>query len=386
LIKKISIAGSTGSIGKQALEVVARFPEHFSIVGLAAYSDWETLAEQAEAFHPKEVAIADESSFLRLSERLSGKSIKLWKGVDGLARIAEIEEAETVLVSVVGMAGLAPTLRALEAGKTVALATKEALVAGGNMVMYLSRVRGLPILPVDSEHSAIFQCLQGHDRSSVKRLMLTSSGGPFRGFTADRLKEVTVAQALNHPTWKMGSKVTIDSATLMNKGLEVIEAHHLFSMPLDKIDVIIHRESIIHSLVEFCDGSTLAQLSSPDMRLPIQYALGYPQRLPRNWKPLCLEEVGALTFERPDRSLFRCLDLACSAASIGRTMPTVLNAANEIAVEHFLSGAITFLQIADLIEKTMEAHTPFSELSLSTIMEADRWAREYSTSLVNCVK
>jgi 1-deoxy-D-xylulose-5-phosphate reductoisomerase len=382
LTKKISIAGSTGSIGRQALEVAARFPDRFSIVGLAAHSDWETLARQAARYAPREIAIVDEASFESLSRELSGSSIRLWKGIDGLARIAEIEEAEMVLIAVVGMAGLAPTLRALEAGKAVALATKEALVAGGNLVMYLSRAREIPLLPVDSEHSAIFQCLQGQDSAAVKRLILTSSGGPFRGATAEKLMAVTQEEALAHPTWKMGNKVTIDSATLMNKGLEVIEAHHLFSMPLEKIDVIIHPQSIVHSMVEFHDGSTIAQLSSPDMRLPIQYAMAYPERLPQEWKPLRLEETGTLTFEKPDRSLFRCLDLASKAVSIGMTMPAVLNAANEIAVGSFLAGGIAFLQIADIIEKTMEAHTPQSELSLSTIMEADRWAREYADSLV----
>ena len=380
--KTISIIGSTGSIGLQALDVVRKFPGLFSVVGLAANRDWEGLSRQIAEFGPSEVGLSDEEAAGKLSGALDGKGPVVWSGGDCLSRIASIEQCDMVLIAVVGMAGLQPTLRALEAGRDVALATKEALVVGGDMVMREARGHRARILPVDSEHSAILQCLRKERKSAVKRLLITSSGGPFRTRSKSQMEDVTVNDALNHPTWKMGRKITVDSATLMNKGFEVLEAHHLFSIPLEKIEVVIHPESIIHSLVEFQDGSTIAQLSPPDMRLPIQYALGYPERLPYCWSALDLASVGKMTFERPDFERFPCLSLAYRAGAEGGTMPCVMNAANEIAVARFLSGETSFSSIPRIIESVMDEHHQCREVTFQTLCEADRWARKVSEKLV----
>lgn len=384
--KNISIVGSTGSIGIQALDVVRRFPERFNVVGLAASSDWKTLVQQAHEFHPLEIALMDESAYENLREHLAGEKITLWSKEEGVSRIASMEQAHTTLISVVGVAGLLPTLAALDTHKTIALATKEVLVVAGDLVMKRARQNRIDIIPVDSEHSAIFQCIGSSDSSSVSRILLTSSGGPFRGYGSEELSEVTLEAALAHPTWSMGKKITIDSATLMNKGFEVIEAHHLFSVPLERIEVIVHPQSIIHSLVEFVDGSTMAQLSPPDMRLPIQFALAYPERLRRMWKTLRLEEIGALTFEKPDMSVFRCLGLAYEAAAAGMTMPCVLNAANEVAVASCLKGRIHFRDIPAVVSGVMHSHEILNNPSLSDIIEVDRWARAGALDLIEKIR
>ena len=386
MVKNISIVGSTGSIGVQTLDVVRRFPGRFKVVGLSAHSDWETLYEQVQEFKPLEASVADAGAAGRLSEALGGSHVKVWTGETGSARIASIPEAHTTLISVVGMAGLLPSLAAIDGGKTIALATKEVLVAGGDIVMKRAKERNVSIIPVDSEHSAIFQCMGNNRTEWISRILLTSSGGPFRGYTIERLKEVTREAALAHPTWNMGKKITIDSATLMNKGFEVLEAHHLFSLPIEKIEVVVHPQSIIHSLVEYTDGSTLAQLSPPDMRLPIQYALTYPERVSHSWKTLSLAEIGMLTFQNPDTSVFRCLELACQAGKTGKTMPCVLNAANEIAVDCFLKKQISFLQISSLIQEVMEAHEVIHEPDIPDIIEADRWARKKALDIVKKIR
>jgi len=380
--KKISILGSTGSIGLQALQVIRKFPRRFSVVGLAADSSWKTLAQQIDDFKPVEVGLHNEEAALNLSRKLDGSGPRVWSGEESLSRIASIEQCDMVLIAVVGMAGLLPTIKAIESGHDIALATKEALVTGGELVMREALSRKVKILPVDSEHSAVFQCLRKEKRKAVRRLILTSSGGPFRALSKAQMECVTVDAALEHPTWKMGKKITIDSATLMNKGFEVLEAHHLFSIPLDAIEVVIHPESIIHSLVEFCDGSTLAQLSPPDMRLPIQYALGYPERLPQCWNPIDLAEIGKMTFAAPDIERFPCLSLAYKAGAAGGTMPCVMNAANEVAVARFLKGEIPFTAIPAIIESVMNEHHPGREVTLQALQDADRWARKRSENLV----
>ncbi|MDQ7822674.1 MAG: 1-deoxy-D-xylulose-5-phosphate reductoisomerase [Candidatus Eremiobacteraeota bacterium] len=373
--KKVSIIGSTGSIGRQALEVIGHFSEKFAVAGLAAQKSWQTLRDQLERFHPPEAAIVEREAWSRLVACPGLSALRISSGDEGVARIAGLPENDVVLVAAVGIAGLRPTLAAIEAGHTLALATKEALVAAGSLVMERVRERGVTLIPVDSEHSAIFQCLRAQGRE-VARILLTSSGGPFRGFTARQLRNVTREMALAHPTWMMGSKITVDSATLMNKGFEVIEAFHLFSVPIEKIEVVIHPQSIIHSLVEFCDGSVLAQLSPPDMRLPIQYALGYPEGMPMRWQKLNLAQIGKLTFEEPDLKNFRCLSLAYDALREGGTLPVALNGANEVAVELFLKGLISFTHIPVIIERTMERHAPVREPGLEDIIEADRQARQ----------
>jgi len=380
--KNISLIGSTGSIGVQALEVIERFPGLFTVSGLAARHNAGKLAGQIARFHPREAAITEEKAYESLREMVKGEPVSILQGMEGCRRIARQEEAHLCLVSTVGISGLLPTVDALEHGKTVALATKEVLVAAGSLVMEMAARKGSLIIPVDSEHSALFQCLQGERKEHVRRLILTSSGGPFRGASAAGLAAVTAEQALAHPTWTMGDKITIDSATLMNKGFEVIEAHHLFGIPVDRIEVVVHPQSIIHSLVEFQDGSTLAQMSPPDMRLPIQYALGYPERLPWSWGALDLASVGALTFEKPDMKTFKALRLAYDACAAGGTMPAVLNGANEIAVSAFLNGEIRFPDIGDIVEKTMGAHICTLSPGLPEILEADGWARRHAGLLL----
>jgi len=373
--KRIALLGSTGSIGRQALEVMERFPEKFEVAALTAGSNWELLASQAGKFKPDLVALHDEKLLPRLKEALGNFAGEIAVGSEGILRAATLPESDLVLTALVGVAGLKPTMAALEEGKDIALANKETLVVGGELVMRKAREKGCAILPVDSEHSAVFQCLRGERRREVKKIILTSSGGPFRGFSIGNLARARAADALRHPTWKMGHKITVDSATLMNKGFEVIEARWLFGIPLERVEVVVHPESIIHSMVEFRDGSVKAQMGWPDMRLPIQYALGFPARLDRSWTDLDLVRVGSLTFESP-REEFRCLFLAREASRMGGTMPAVLNGANEEAVRLFLDDKIGFLKIAEVVEGAMAAHSSRENPNIEELMEADAWARE----------
>ena len=381
-MKKIVILGSTGSIGRQALSVIRQFPREFEVVGLAAGKNWNLLAEQILEFRPRVVALAGEKEVDELSRNLDPATLpELCRGDSGLRVVAACSEADVVLTAVPGITGLVPTVAAIRAGKDIALANKETLVTAGSLVIELARQFKVRILPVDSEHSAIWQCLEGAPREEVARIILTASGGPFRREPAD-LSKVSVEMALAHPNWKMGRKVTVDSATLMNKGLEVIEARWLFGVNYDQIQVVIHPQSIIHSMVEFVDGSTLAQLGVPDMRIPIQYALTYPSRwsnqLPRiNWG-----SMSELTFEQPDLSRFRCLSLAFDACRAGGTMPVVLNAANEVAVEAFLSHLIGFASIPEIVARVMDKHQVMEYNEIDEVLAADNWAREQAWQVV----
>ncbi len=381
--RRMILLGSTGSIGVNALGVSELLGPRCLIVGLSAHSNIDRLIAQVRRFSPEVVSVWSEQDAARirtLGLRPHGKPLIVLYGLDGLLALATWPTANFVLSSVVGAVGLRPLLAALRAGKTVALANKEALVMAGELVMAEAKRWGATLLPVDSEHSAIFQCLQGNSKD-IKRLILTASGGPFYRYKKS-LSHVTVAQALDHPTWKMGRKITIDSATLMNKGLETLEAAILFGLPIDRVDVLIHPKSIVHSLVEFTDGAMLAQLSTPDMCLPIQYAMTYPDRLAGRLKPLDLVKERSLEFYQPDFRRFPCLALARAAARKGNTWPTVLNAADEVAVYAFLEGRIRFTQIARVVEKTLEKHQGSSRLSLESVLEADRWARERAKELL----
>jgi 1-deoxy-D-xylulose 5-phosphate reductoisomerase (EC 1.1.1.267) len=377
LKKRVVILGSTGSIGTQALDVLRLYPEQFEIEGLAVRQNIDLLIDQIYEYSPAKVVVADEKKALELKNRV-GSKIQVSSGEDALVELAASEDVDIVLVALVGIAGLKPTIAALKAGKTVALATKEVLVAGGEIITKLASESGTTIIPVDSEHSAIFQCLQGCSNvdKEVNKIYLTASGGPFRGYKRDELKRVTVEDALKHPNWKMGPKVTIDSATLMNKGLEVIEAKWLFNLSVDQIDVVVHPQSIIHSMVEFVDGAILAQMGSPDMRIPILYAFTYPERYLTNVERLNLIEMGNLSFEQPDIENFPCLSLAYKAIRIGGTMPAVLNAANEVAVDMFLKGNISFLEIPIIIEKAMKSHQVVKDPEVEDILHADLDTRE----------
>lgn len=381
--KSLSILGSTGSVGRQTLEVVASQAEAFRLVALAAGKNVELLAEQIRRFRPEVVAVADAEARKKLQEHLEGWSGPILVGDEGLQEVATWPAADMVVAAVVGVAGLQATFAALQKGKSVALANKEALVAGGDLIMPLVRGEKSRLLPVDSEHSAIFQCLEGEKRQHLKKIILTASGGPFHGRRPEELAKVTAKAALAHPNWRMGPKITIDSATLMNKGLEVIEAHHLFGVDYQEIEVVIHRQSIIHSLVELRDGSVLAQLGWPDMRLPIQYALTYPERRPGPVAALDLLRASPLTFEPPDRETFPALDLAYAAGRTGGTMPAVLNAANEVAVGAFLAGRIGFLDIPRIVKETMERHSPLTPQVLDDILRIDAWARREAESLIS---
>lgn len=379
-VKKMIILGSTGSIGRQALQVAEAFPDRIQIVGLTAGSNIDLLITQAKKTRPRFVVIADPAGYQRLQSETAPLGITALAGKEAVIQAAA-EPADVVLSAISGIAGLEPTLAALAKGRTVALSNKESLVAGGHLVMGLAAQKGAAILPVDSEHSAIWQCLQGNRR--LRRVILTASGGPFRNKTRQDLAAVQPEEALNHPNWAMGPKVTIDSATLMNKGLEVIEAKWLFGLELSQIEVVVHPQSIVHSLVEFVDGSVLAQMGVPDMRLPIQYALSYPDRWPASWPRLSLLETGNLTFLPPDRETFPALDLAYEAGRTGGTMAAVLNGANEAAVQQFLAKKIGFLQIPELISRALEAHVPVSDPSLEEVLEADRWSRHFVLDLAN---
>ena len=372
----ISILGSTGSIGRQTLEVMSALG--MEAAALTAHSSVQLLEEQARRFRPRLAVLVDEKAAADLRVRLADTNVRVLSGMGGLTEAAACPDADTVVTAVVGMVGLRPTLAAIREGKRIALANKETLVCAGPLVLEEARDYGARILPVDSEHCALFQCLEGNrDRGEVKRLILTCSGGPFYGKKRQELQGMTREDALQHPNWSMGAKITVDSATLMNKGLEVMEAMHLYQMPVEKISVVIHRESIIHSLVEYCDNAMLAQLGTPDMRLPIQYALTWPHRVAGGpGTPLDLWHCGPLTFGEPDLDTFRCLALALEAARIGGTAGAILNGANEAAVGLFLEGKIGFLDIADKVALAMEQVAPVQDPALGDILEADRAARE----------
>ncbi|MDI6800782.1 MAG: 1-deoxy-D-xylulose-5-phosphate reductoisomerase [Thermodesulfovibrionales bacterium] len=388
-MKNIVILGSTGSIGRNALEVISKFQERFRVVGLAAGKNISLLAEQIKKFQPKVVAVSDEKAYRDLKSEIQNTKYKIQNlpemlsGTDGICAVASMLQADIILSSIVGSAGLLPTIAAIRAGKTIALANKETLVTAGEMVMSMAEKHNAHILPVDSEHSALFQCLEKQTKDNIKKLILTASGGPFINMTAEDLNNVSPREALNHPNWSMGRKITIDSATLMNKGLEVIEAYHLFNMPVEKIDVLIHPQSIIHSIVEFKDGSYLAQLSMPDMKAPIAYALSYPERLANVIEPINWEEISGLTFKKPDTKTFPCLSFAYDAIEAGGTMPAVLNASNEIAVAAFLGGVIGFSDIPVIIKKVMDVHKLQPADDINTILEADGWARRKTQEELN---
>lgn len=383
MTKRLIVFGSTGSIGTQTLEAVDALAPRWTVVGLTAGGqNPELLAEQVRRYRPEWVGVADEAAAAPLREAIGDVPVRIVSGPDAAQTIARNAEADLAVAAIVGLAGLSSTVAALENGMDIALANKEVLVAAGDLFIDLARRHGRHIIPVDSEHSALFQCLQGEPPASVARLTLTASGGPFRGRRWDELHDVTVAEALRHPNWNMGAKVTIDSATLMNKGLEVLEACHLFGLPPAQVDVLIHRESIVHSLVEFVDGSVKAQLGPPDMRLPIQYALTWPDRSGNGFGRLDLASVGRLHFERPDVEAFPCLRLAYTAAEAGGTLPAVMNAANEVAVARFLAGHLSFTGIATLVERVMERHEPVPVTELADVERADRWARETATALL----
>ena len=383
-MKRLAILGSTGSIGQSTLAVVAEHPGEFAVAGLAAGRNVELLAQQITEFHPLRVSVQDKETAERLKLFLpaNGHPAIFW-GPEGAKEIALTEGVDLVVSAMVGAVGLSPTLAAIQAGLPVALANKETLVAAGSLVMAAARERGVAIIPVDSEHSAIFQALHGQRREEVRQLWLTASGGPFRAWDPERLRHATAAQALKHPNWSMGPKISIDSATMMNKALEVIEASVLFGLPVDQVGVYIHPQSIIHSLVEFVDGSVIAQLGVPDMRLPIAYALTYPRRLPLNSPPLDLCQVGRLTFETPDTTRFPGLALGYAAARAGGTMPAVLNAANEMAVAAFLNGRLGFMGIPQTVEATMEAHRHEPLESLEQVLAVNRWARDFAQGLID---
>ncbi len=371
-MRKIVLLGSTGSIGTQTLDVVRNNKEELTVVGIAANSSVDKVEEQVREFHPMYVAMFDEMAAKKLQEKISDLGIKVLSGMEGLLEIVSVPEADTVLTAVVGMIGIQPTIKAIEAGKDIALANKETLVCAGHIIMPLAKEKGVSILPVDSEHSAIFQSLNGEPRDKVEKILLTASGGPFRGKKKSELENMTAADALKHPNWNMGPKVTIDSSSLVNKGLEVMEARWLFDVSLDNIEVVVHPQSIVHSAVQYVDGAVMAQLGVPDMKLPIQYALFYPDRRPMAEKRLDLFELHSLTFEKPDTDTFRGLKLAFDAARRGGSMPTVFNAANEMAVKRFLKGDIKYLQIYEMIEKAMENHKVIENPGVEEILAAEK--------------
>ncbi|MGM0873700.1 MAG: 1-deoxy-D-xylulose-5-phosphate reductoisomerase [Bacillota bacterium] len=383
-MKKISLLGATGSIGIQTLDVIESHPEEFKLVAMSFGRNYQSGGEIIKKFKPQFVAVKDKETYERLKQEFSSEDVKLGYGGEALIEAAIYDGVDCLVNAVVGSVGLIPTLKAIENKITIALANKETLVTAGHLVTEHAKKYNVDILPVDSEHSAIFQCLQGENVKSIDRLIVTASGGSFRDKKREDLVDVTVEQALNHPNWSMGAKITIDSATMMNKGLEVIEAHWLFNLPYEKIDVLLHKESIIHSLVEFHDRSIIAQLGTPDMRVPIQYALTYPDRLPlQEAKRLELWEIGKLHFEKADFKRFRCLQYAYDSGKIGGTMPTVLNAANEEAVAAFLKGDIKFLQIEEFIERSMDKHESIAHPSLEQIQEVDQLTRNFVQTLIS---
>ncbi len=375
--RNIVLLGSTGSIGTQTLDVVRNNPDELTVVGLAANRRVAEVEAQVREFKPKYVCMYDEAAARDLQARIADLGIKVMSGMEGLLEIVSVPEADTVLTAVVGMIGIQPTIRAIESGKDIALANKETLVCAGHIIMPLAAQKKVQILPVDSEHSAIFQSLNGEPRDKVEKILLTASGGPFRGKKREELAAMTAADALKHPNWDMGPKVTIDSSSLVNKGLEVMEARWLFDVSLDNIQVVVHPQSIVHSAVQYVDGAVIAQLGVPDMKLPIQYALFYPDRRPMAEKRLDLFELHSLTFEKPDTDTFRGLKLAFDAAYAGGSMPTVFNAANEMAVKAFLKGDIRYLEIYDMIERAMDHHVRIDNPDVAAILAAEKETYDY---------
>ena len=373
--RNLAILGSTGSIGTQALEVVSEHPDLFEVYALTANNQVDLLINQARKYMPEVVVIANEQKYPELKEALEDLPIKVWAGSDAIAQVVQSEPIDMVLTAMVGYAGLKPTIAAIKAGKAIALANKETLVVAGELITALAVEHKVPILPVDSEHSAIFQCLAGEWENTVEKILLTASGGPFRTKTMEELAVVTKAQALKHPNWSMGAKITIDSASMMNKGLEIIEAHHLYGLPLERIGVLVHPQSLVHSLVEFEDGSLMAQAGTPDMRMPIAYCLAWPLCLDAGVPPLDLARSGALTFEEPDLHSFPCLELACRTIGKGSALPVALNAANEVAVEAFLSGRIGFMDIPDIIGRALDECSAPDPASLEAIETLDHETR-----------
>lgn len=380
--KQIAILGSTGSIGTQALNVIETNSDEYQVYALTANNSVDMLIEQAKKFKPDTVAIANHSLYTKLKNALSDLPIKVYAGMEAICQIVEQDPIDIVLTSMVGFAGLQPTINAIKAGKTIALANKETLVVAGELISKLSNQYKSPILPVDSEHSAIFQCLAGENFNSVEKIILTASGGPFRTYSKQKLKDVTKEQALRHPNWNMGAKITIDSATMMNKGLEVIEAKWLFGLSYDKIEVLVHPQSVIHSMVQFTDGVIKAQLGVPDMRLPIQYAFSYPKRLKSDFPRIDFSKMDRLTFECPDVNKFRNLKLAYDALSKRGNMPCVLNAANEVCVASFLEGKIDFIGMSDVIERTMSEVSYNSQPTLEDYVEIDAESRRVASDLI----
>lgn len=381
--RHIAILGSTGSIGTQALDVIREHRKAFEVEVLTAKNNWELLVKQAIEFNPNAVVIENDQHYEAVRSGLSQTSVKVYAGTEAITAVTEMESIDMVLTALVGFSGLRPTLRAIEYGKNIALANKETLVVGGELVTELARKKGVNIYPVDSEHSAIFQCLAGEFHNPIEKIILTASGGPFRGKKKEDLLQVTKTQALRHPNWTMGAKVTIDSASLMNKGLEVIEAKWLFDLSPEQIEVIVHPQSIIHSLVQFTDGSMKAQMGLPDMRLPIQYALGYPDRLASGFPRFDFTTYPALTFDKPDLETFRNLALAFKALKKGGNSPCILNAANEIAVERFLEDRISFLKMPELVETCLEALPFVAHPTLDDYLETDRNARQMADEIIN---
>jgi 1-deoxy-D-xylulose-5-phosphate reductoisomerase len=380
--KGLAVIGSTGSVGVNTLDVVTSHPGRFAIIALAAHSNVDLLEQQVRNFRPRLAVLYEEEKAALLRRRLHDVDVEIDTGLEGLCRAATYSGVEMVMSAVVGAIGLLPTIRAVEAGIDVALANKETLVMAGELVVRPEQPTWGRIIPVDSEHNAIFQALHGQQRTALRRILLTASGGPFRDWSLAAMEHIGIEDALRHPNWKMGRKITIDSATMMNKGLEVIEAHRLFHVPVEQVQVVVHPQSIIHSMVEFHDGSVLAQLGIPDMRIPIAYALAYPERLPNTLPSLNLFDIQTLHFYPPDLERFPCLHLAFTAARKGGTMPAVLNAANEVAVQAFLDGSISFLDIPAVIEATMTQHTPLALDEVTIALQADHWAREYAKAAV----
>lgn len=375
--KKIVILGSTGSIGQQTLEVIRKFSNEFEVVGLSGWENTTFLKEQISLFRPKVAVVKNEYIARKLKKDLDNSSdIKILWGTEGLIKISTLEEADIIVIAITGIASLIPTFEAVKNGKKIALASKEAMVVAGELLVNEAKLRNAKILPIDSEHSAILQCLNNEQKNCVEKIILTASGGALYDFTETALKNVSIEDALNHPTWKMGKKVTIDSATLMNKGLEVIEAKWFFNIPVNKIEIVIHPQSYVHSMVQFIDGTILAQISEHDMKIPIQYALFYPNRTINNFSRLELTKIGQLTFKKPNFNKFPCIKLAYQALEIGGTMPAVLNGANEIAVNAFLNSQISFSAIPLIIQYTMKEYKPKYNPNISDILDADYWARE----------
>lgn len=381
-MKKVLILGSTGSIGVNTLNVLRNFPGKFKVAALTVNTRIDLLEPQIEEFKPEVAVVRDKSAAFELNKRVGSKCRILW-GDEGLTETAAVLDYDIFVGAMVGFSGLAPALEAIKRGKRIALANKETLVVAGELVTNLCRKHSAKLIPIDSEHSAIFQCFEGENPENVEKLILTASGGPFLNKSKEDLSDVSVKEALNHPRWRMGNKITIDSASMMNKGLEIIEAHWLFNMPKDKIEIVIHPQSIVHSLVQFVDGSIKAQLGLPDMKLPIQYALTYPERMKNNFERTKLPDIGKLTFSNPDFEKFECLKLAYYALDAGGTAPCILNAANELAVEKFLNGKLKFSRIPQLITRALEKIENHREPDIKTIFECDKRTREYVSGLIN---